>query len=240
VFFPGPPRRFPDVRVDLLQGGNLLCLTLDILIDRLHEEVRVEWDRHQDPLSGVDRRAIDEATVFLAESPAKVLERLGRLMRYVLDYGRNGGGPPPDPERMALVCEGLSLLGRAHAALGPTQSRYGEEVLRLGLQMLPGAPGCHHLHLALGELLVGGGRDAEALAHLRRALVLGAAADLVETRLAEAYFRAGRLVAAAVLLSGLERRAPEAAARLPGPVAETLHEQARPVFDALDALGTES
>jgi hypothetical protein len=236
VFLGGPPQSLSDVYVDATHGDRPLTVTLEQLLTRLRAEVEEEWQRYLDPLGGIDAALVQQAAAAVPSDPVRALDLLGGLLRFVLDYGRQPGRQVPEPRILTLVCEGLALLGRAHLLLGPEQARYGEEVLRLGVQTFPGAPGVHHLHLALGEQLVRTAREAEAIAHLRRAAALGAAAEAVDPVLIEAYFRTGRMVAAAVLLEALERRGPRAAEKVDQPVGGALKAQATEVFRTLESL----
>ena len=236
VYFAAAPRKLDEVHLDALHGDHPVAVTLETLITRLRTDVEEEWSRYLDPLGGIDSALIKRAAEALPTDPARACDLLGGLLRFVLDFGRQPSRSAPDRSVLGLVCEGLALLGRAHLAAEPEQGRYGEEVLRLGVQVFPGAPGVQHLHLALGEQLVRTGREAEAIAHLRRALALGAAPDAVDPVLIEALFRAGRYVAAAALYAGLERRAPKAAEKVGRPVVDALRAQAAPVFAALEGL----
>ena len=241
VYFAAPPKKLADVHLDALHGDHPVAVTLETLVSRLREEVEDEWSRYLDPLGGIDAELIRRAAATLPTDPARACDLLGGLLRFVLDYGRQPARSSPDRSVLGLVCEGLALLGRAHLAAEPEQGRYGEEVLRLGVQVFPGAPGVQHLHLALGEQLVRTSREAEAIAHLRRSLALGASRDDVEPLLVEAFYRTGRLVAAAALLATLESRAPKSAERVGRPVADSLRQQAESVFAALSGLqATES
>ena len=236
IYFAEPPKKLVHVHLDALHGDQPVAVTLETLIARLRADVEDEWSRYLDPLGGIDEALIRRASESLASDPARTCDLLGGLLRFVLDYGRQPSRSAPDRHVLGLVCEGLALLGRAHLAAEPEQGRYGEEVLRLGVQVFPGSPGVQHLHLALGEQLVRTGREAEAIAHLRRARVLGAAPDSVEPVLIEALFRAGRYVAAAALYVALEERAPKAADWIGRPVVDALRTQAAPVFAALLGL----
>jgi hypothetical protein len=236
VYFGGPPQKLSEVHIDALHADRPVVVTLETLINRLRQDVEEEWSRYLDPLGGIDADLIRRAASALPADPARTCDLLGGLLRFVLDYGRQPTRSAPDRSVLGLVCEGLALLGRAHLMAEPEQGRYGEEVLRLGVQVFPGAPGVQHLHLALGEQLVRTSREAEAIAHLRRALALGASRDDVEPVLVEAFFRCGRLVAAAALFAELASRAPKAAERVGRPVVDSLRSQAAAVFAALEGL----
>jgi hypothetical protein len=236
VYFAAPPKKLAEVHLDALHGEHPVAVTLETLVARLREEVDDEWNRYLDPLGGIDAELVRRAEAALPSDPARACDLLGGLLRFVLDYGRQPTRSAPDRSVLALVCEGLALLGRAHLMAEPEQGRYGEEVLRLGVQVFPGAPGVQHLHLALGEQLVRSGREAEAIAHLRRSLALGGARDDVEPVLVEAFFRSGRLVAAAALFAELESRAPKSAERVGRPIVDSLRSEAAAVFSALDGL----
>ncbi len=236
VYFAEGPRKLSDIYVDALHGDQPVAVTLEVLVARLRQEVEDEWQRYLDPLGGIDANLVQRANELLPTDPARAADLLGGLLRFVLDYGRQPTRSAPDRSVLGLVCEGLALLGRAHVASEPEMGRYGEEVLRLGVQVFPGAPGVQHLHLALGEHLARTGREGEALGHLRRAAALGAAGDAVEPLLVEALFRSGRLVAAAVLYRELAARAPRAAERVGQPIVAALKDQAAPVFRALEGV----
>jgi hypothetical protein len=236
VYFADAPKKLTDVYVDALHGDQPVAVTLEVLVARLRQEVEDEWQRYLDPLGGIDANLVRRAGELLPTDPARAADLLGGLLRFVLDYGRQPNRSAPDRSVLGLVCEGLALLGRAHVASEPEMGRYGEEVLRLGVQVFPGAPGVQHLHLALGEYLVQTTREGEAIGHLRRALALGAAADAVEPVLVEALFRAGRVVAAAIVYRQLAARAPRAAERVGQPVVAALKDQAAAVLRALDAV----
>ncbi|MBN1774609.1 MAG: hypothetical protein JXB32_25335 [Deltaproteobacteria bacterium] len=236
VYFGEPPRKLSDVHIDALHGDQPVAVTLEVLVARLRQEVEDEWQRYLDPLGGIDADLVQRAAELLPTDPARAADLLGGLLRFVLDYGRQPNRSGPDRSVLALVCEGLALLGRAHVASEPEMGRYGEEVLRLGVQVFPGAPGVEHLHLALGEHLVHTAREGEALGHLRRAAALGASADAVEPLLVEALFRSERLVAAAVVYRQLAARAPRAAERVGQPILAVLKDRAAAVFRALDGI----
>lgn len=236
VYFAEPPKKLSDVHLDALHGDQPVAVTLEVLIARLRQEVEGEWQRYLDPLGGIDADLVKRAGDLLPTDPARAADLLGGLLRFVLDYGRQPTRSAPDRSVLALVCEGLSLLGRAHLASDPEMSRYGEEVLRLGVQVFPGVAGVEHLHLALGEHLVRTGREGEAIGHLRRAATLGAPADAVEPLLVEALFRCGRLVAAAAIYRRLAARAPRVADRIGQPIVAALKDQAAPVFRTLDGI----
>ncbi len=232
IYLAGPPRGPCDVHLDVHHAGRAETLTLDRLAVMLRADVEAEWSRYLDPLAGVSRDTVERARALLRTDPGRVIDLLGGLFRYALDFGRRSQQAPPDPELMATVCDGLALLGMAHSAASPDHVRYGEEVIRLGLQTFPGVAGAERLHLGLGDLLVRTGRHAEAIAHLRRAAALGVERDAAEALLAEAMFRSGRLVAAAVLYAGLVDRLPAAAARVGRAAAEAIERQGRPAIEA--------
>ena len=103
------------------------------------------------------------------------------------------------PQQMALIGEGLLLLGGAFEVRG--RESWSEELYRLGLQLLREHPPSPELFFRLGALLVSRERYGEAIGHLRRAHATGFDEALVLPTLGRALLRRGRKVAAALLLS---------------------------------------
>jgi len=104
-----------------------------------------------------------------------------------------------NPQQMALIGEGLLLLGEAFEIQG--RILWSEELYRLGLQLLREQQPSPELFFRLGALLVGSERYGEAIGLLRHAHAAGVDGKTVFPPLGKALLKRERKVAAALLLS---------------------------------------
>jgi tetratricopeptide (TPR) repeat protein len=158
--------------------------------------VRQELERAQSGARGaIDLSKVAEAeTAAAAGDSAKVVSLLGSWPAPLAIFLRTPEGQALAPDARQLIAKGLGLLGTACAKLG--ESPQAEEILRLGIQYAGESALAGELFRRLGEAFLTDGRPGEAIAPLRRALVLGAPERDIMPLLARAYLRRGRHVAA--------------------------------------------
>ncbi len=105
-----------------------------------------------------------------------------------------------DDQRLAIA-EGLEILGAAFEQRD--REAWSEELYKLGLQFEREGEIAGRLFHRLGLLLIHGGRFAEAIGSLRRALNLGISADEINPVLGRAFLRTNRVIAAVALLENV-------------------------------------
>jgi hypothetical protein len=161
-----------------------------LVLDELDRAQRAEENRNS-----IDLAAIPEAQAAADEkNHARVIELLGNWAMPLTFLLRTPDGQALNDETRILLASALQLLGEAQIASGEATS--GEEMLRLAVQYCVDTDGAGTAYVKLGAALFGLQRYGEAIAPLRRAANLNAAAEAVWPLLAVAFLERNRLLAA--------------------------------------------
>ncbi len=145
--------------------------------------------------SGLDLTILPEAEAAAARGePQAVVELLGGWLMPLSFYHRTPEGRALSPDVRGRLSLALSLLGTALVEQSDLEA--GQQSLRLAVQYAVDTPAAPEAYARLGEAFFALGRFDEAIAPLRRAEALGAAAARVWPPLSTSLFRQGRLVAA--------------------------------------------
>lgn len=190
----------------VLHDGTEHIFSLDHFRARIRAHVQDELERAGRATS---RGAIDLIRVAEAERAAnrgdhiRVLELLGSWPAPLAIYLRTPEGQLLNQETRATIARGLGLLGSACIALDEVEK--GEEVLRLAVQYAADGVAAGEIFLRLGSAMHRDSRPGEAIAPLRRAIILGANGAEAWPLLADSLLSRNRCLAA--LAAVLEARA---------------------------------
>jgi tetratricopeptide (TPR) repeat protein len=133
-----------------------------------------------------------------------------------------------DDEQLALIAEGVCLLGEALEK--EDRLSWSEELYKLGLQFVRETPEAARLMACLGRLFVDRKEFGRAIGLLRRALSLGLAEDEVLPLLGRSFLKQDKFVAARALLERCCAR------NYAGPYLDEDLAEARQAFDRIGAL----
>jgi tetratricopeptide (TPR) repeat protein len=216
--------------LEVVADGREARMRLEAFQLRIRALVREELER----ATAGQRATIDLAQVAEAEAASidgnwhRVLQLLGAWPAPLAIFLRTPEGQALSPEASSLIAKGLGFLGTAFLKLGDIER--AEEVYRLGIQYGQDTSTAADIFVKLGEGFLADGRPGEAIAPLRRAVVLGASARLVQPMLARAFLRRSRLVAAySCVRAALDAGVPQA------DLADELREIERSLGPALTA-----
>jgi tetratricopeptide (TPR) repeat protein len=190
--------------VDALEGDTILAvhdgdeleLELRQFRRRLRNHVHEELERStQGSRGAIELSRVQDAQVAEGERDwAKIVSLLGSWPAPLAIFLRTPDGQMLAQDGRQMIAKGLAILGTACAKLGELDQ--AEEVFRIGIQYAhDGAPAAD-VFARLGEALVEGAREGEAIGPLRRALAVGAKHSVVMPLLARAYLARRRYVAA--------------------------------------------
>lgn len=189
----------PPVRVRVRIGDKEEVLSVDDLDQRIDQAIEQAVEAAHSTAPTLDLDRIDKARgAAKAERWNEVLELLQGWPRLLsmLFHTPQGRSAPADHKQVFV--EALQLLAKAHGSRDEPEPE--QEALRSALRWCPDGPSAAELYAQLGRSLVSEQRPAEAIAPLRRARALGAAANRCLPWLALAYCGGGRYVAAAACL----------------------------------------
>lgn len=181
----------------VMSEGQRESFEIEAFRERIREHLEDDLDAH---IPSQEEGAIDLARVALAEEAASsgnwrhVIDLLRSWPEPLSYFLRTPEGQSIDNTTRALLAQGLGLYASASIHLGNAQ--YGEDIFRLAIQYANGTAVAGEIFQRMGEAMLDGGRDGEAIAPLRRALSLGAAPDELWPLLARAFANRGKYVAA--------------------------------------------
>jgi hypothetical protein len=170
---------------------------------RSHVQDELERAAQASPKGSIDLGRVTEAERAAARGDhIRVLELLGAWPAPLAIFLRTPEGQLLNQETRSTIARGLGLLGSACIALDEVDK--GEEVLRLAVQYAGDGASAGEIFLRLGGAMHSDARPGEAIAPLRRAIILGAEPRQAWPMLADALLSRNRCVAA--LAAVLEAR----------------------------------
>jgi hypothetical protein len=188
--------------ITVARDGTSTTMPLDELKDALRTCVRADMARAaqgrvSSPFS-IDLALVPQALEAAERGDhEKVVALLGSWPGPLSVLLRTAEGQGLGPEQRTTLARALGALGTAHARLGKLE--WGQEVLRLGIQWAQDGAAAGEIFARLGRLALEGERAGEAIGLLRRALGLGADAQVVLPALATALAARGRNLPALVV-----------------------------------------
>jgi hypothetical protein len=204
------------VRVIDFSFGGVELPTLTVQVDGDAEEITVQAFRNllrdgvratlantrsAAPFS-IDFRRIPQAeTANRANNFDQTIALLGTWPGPLSLFIRTAQGQGLGTAEKGTLSHAMGLLGEAYLAKG--QRETAEDVLRLGIQWGQDAISTAELFITLADARLLDESPGEAIGMLRRALTLGADKQIVLPKLARAFAKCKRFVAAAVCLDEL-------------------------------------